>query len=351
MAGQSLLRASLDILHYSGASHVLRGAFGGVGAILMLHHVRPQAGPARAFAPNAVLDVTPDFLDGALALATRRGFELVSMDEAAGRLASGRPVRPFLAVTLDDGYRDNLVYALPVFRRHRCPFTVYIAPAITDGVAELWWDGLEQVIARSARIEGEIGGQTFALDTATDDQRDAAWRRLYWPVRNLPQHAQRRWIRGFCGRHGFDLDAWCRSEAMSWDEVRQIAADPLCTIGAHTINHYAVSQLEAADALGEMRASADRIAAELGARPRHLAFPYGDEGSAASRDFRLAAEAGFTTAVTTRKGMLFPAHSEHMTALPRLSLSGEFQKLRYVDALLTGTPFALFNRFRRLSVA
>jgi peptidoglycan/xylan/chitin deacetylase (PgdA/CDA1 family) len=317
----------------------------------MLHHVRPQPAPTSSFAPNAVLDVTPKFLDDALALTSRRGFEFVSMDEAANRLQHGAGDRPFIAVTLDDGYRDNLVHALPVFRRHRCPFTIYVAPAITDGVSELWWDALEQVIAHSQRIEGSINGETFALDTATDDQRNVAWQKLYWPVRLMPQHEQRTWIREFSASHDFDLDGWCRSQAMSWGEIRQIAADPLCTIGAHTINHFAVSRLNADEAVREMKESAERIANELGDRPRHFAYPYGDEGSAAARDFQLAKEAGFETAVTTRKGMLFREHGDHMTALPRLSLSGDFQKLRYVDTLLTGAPFALFNRFRKLNVA
>jgi hypothetical protein len=209
----------------------------------------------------------------------------------------------------------------------------------------------EQVMLRAGRVTGRINGEAFDLDTGSDAGRHAAWQRLYWPVRKLPQHEQRAWTRAFCAAHGFDLEGWCRSEAMTWDELRDIAADPLCTIGAHTINHFAVKELPAAEALAEMRASADRIATELGARPRHFAYPYGDEGSAAARDFNLAREAGFATAVTTRKGMLFPVHAGHLTALPRLSLSGEFQKLRYLDSLLTGTPFALLNRFRKLNVA
>jgi len=38
-------------------------------------------------------------------------------------------------------------------------------------------------------------------------------------------------------------------------------------------------------------------------------------------------------------------------ALPRLSLSGDYQKLRYVEALLSGAPFALLNGMRRVKVA
>ena len=55
--------------------------------------------------------------------------------------------------------------------------------------------------------------------------------------------------------------------------------------------------------------------------------------------------------MTTRPGVLFPDHRAHMTALPRISLNGEFQRLRYVDVLLSGAPTALMNRFRRVDAA
>ncbi|MFN0194577.1 MAG: polysaccharide deacetylase family protein [Aestuariivirga sp.] len=352
MAKATILKTSLDMLYYSGASQALRNIFGGLGAIFMLHHVRPGAAGGRGFAPNAGLEVSPQFLDSVIRLSKERGYQMVSMAEAARRVRSGETGgAPFVAFTLDDGYRDNLVHALPVFRKHNCPFTVFAAPAITDGNCELWWLGLEAVIAGAPRIEAEIDGGVLDLLTATDSQKQNAWQMLYWPVRNMGQHEQRRWIREFCARHGVNLDAICRAEAMTWDELRALAAEPLCTMGAHTVHHYAVARLDEKEAAAELKLGADRLEAELGKRPRFFAYPYGDAGSAAARDFRLVREAGYEAAVTTRKGVLFAGHRDHMTALPRLSLSGDFQKLRYVEVLLSGTAFALWNGFRRLNVA
>jgi peptidoglycan/xylan/chitin deacetylase (PgdA/CDA1 family) len=62
----------------------------------------------------------------------------------------------------------------------------------------------------------------------------------------------------------------------------------------------------------------------VGARHAHLSYPYGDAGSAGPREFAIAAELGFKTAVTTRPGVLFRSHAGHLTALPRISLNGEY---------------------------
>ena len=63
----------------------------------------------------------------------------------------------------------------------------------------------------------------------------------------------------------------------------------------------------------------------------------------------LAREAGFKTAVTTRKGMLFGDHRRYLTALPRVSLNGEYQSLTYTALYLSGAPFALWNRFQHIA--
>lgn len=319
----------------------------------MLHHVFPGGGLQRGFAPNAGIELTPEFLDEVILQVKRSGFELVSLAEAVRRMKAGESgSRPFAVFTLDDGYRDNLVHAKPVFNRHQCPYTIFVAPSIIDGTCLLWWRGLEQSIAAVDRIDTVIGTERFTLAASTPSEKQMAWDAMYWPIRHLEQHRQREWISGFCARHGaVDLLKICSDAAMTWGEVRSIAADPLCTIGAHTVNHYAVAQLGETEALDEMVASANRLERELGRRPEFFAYPYGDEESAGPRDFALAEKAGFKASITTRKGMIYPGHSAHLQALPRVSLSGSYQTLRFVKTLLTGAPFMLFNGLKPVNVS
>ena len=92
------------------------------------------------------------------------------------------------------------------------------------------------------------------------------------------------------------------------------------------------------------------IQAALGTRPEHLAYPVGDRSSAGPREFKIASDLGFKTAVTTRPGVLFRRHAEHMTALPRLSLNGNFQRPRYAKVLMSGAATGLWNGFRPVNV-
>ena len=344
-----LIKSGLDVLYHTGAYKVFEPRWSGMGVIFTLHHIRPQdERHTSGFHPNGILEVTPEFLTDVVRLVAASGFDLVSLGEAVDRMEAGNTDGRFACFTIDDGYRDNLEFALPVFRRFDCPFTVFVTTGMIDGETELWWLALEQMIADNDRIEARLNGRDYIFETVTADQKQEAYNVLYWPIRAMPEAQQRQLIKGLCSRYNLDLAALCHREAMTWDEVRELDCDPLVTIGAHTVNHYALAKLERSDARHELEASRRLIAEQTGTTPEFCCYPYGDPASAGVRDFEIARELGFRAGVTMRKGMVFPEHEEHLHALPRVSLNGDFQALRYIDLYLSGAPFALLNTFRRV---
>jgi peptidoglycan/xylan/chitin deacetylase (PgdA/CDA1 family) len=100
----------------------------------------------------------------------------------------------------------------------------------------------------------------------------------------------------------------------------------------------------------ELEDSRRAIERRLSIRPQHLAYPVGDRASAGPREFAIASELGFKTAVTTRPGVVFRGHAGHLTALPRISLNGNFQSLRYAKVLMSGAATGVWNGFRPLNV-
>ena len=161
----SVFRAGLETLYFTGAHHALRPVFGGIGAILTLHHVRPAS--ASEFAPNALLEVTPQFLEGVIERVRGRGFDIISLDEARLRILQGEEARPFVAFTFDDGYRDNAEFAYPVLKRHGAPFAIYLPTAFIEHEGELWWLVLEQTVRTQRAVTATIAGKLVHLDCST----------------------------------------------------------------------------------------------------------------------------------------------------------------------------------------
>ncbi len=347
---KTIIRSGLETLYFSAAHWALRPWVAGVGVILTLHHVRP---PRRdRFQPNRLLEVTPGFLEDVVRLLRRSELNLVSLDEMHRRLSEGDVGRRFVCITIDDGYRDTLQWAYPILKRHEVPFALYIPTSFPDRLGELWWLALEAVVARNQRINLLIDGEERGFDCRTLGEKRRLFDELYGFLRSFADEEDlRRVVRDLCARYQVDITGFCEELCMGWDELAKLAADPLVTIGAHTVNHVMLAKVTEKSARAEMRMSRAVIEASLGIRPDHLSYPIGDPTSAGEREFRMAAELGFKTAVTTRPGVLFPEHRQHLMALPRISLNGEHQQLRYARVLLSGAATAVWNNFRRVNAA
>ena len=345
-----VIRAGFETIYLSGAHELLRRFVGGVGMILTFHHVRPER--TDVFQPNKLLEVTPEFLALVVEILRQAEVDLVSLDEMYRRMAERDFARRFACLTLDDGYRDNKEHAYPVLRRLDVPFAIYVPTSFIERRGELWWLVLEAVIASKNEVSLQIDGVVRTFACAAPDEKQQTYSNIYSWLRRLPTYdAIRMRVRDLAVRYNVDLSSTYDKLCMTWAELSEIAKDPLVTIGAHTVNHPILAKCEPDVVRREISDGAQRIALHLGRRPEHFSYPVGDPTSAGQREFEIVRDIGFKTAVTTRPGVLFPEHRDHMLALPRLSINGDYQDQRYVEVLLSGTATALWNKFRHVNAA
>ena len=345
MAGlrYAAIRGMFEVLAASRLTALIRALSSARGIIFTLHRVLPDE-PAD-FSPNAILQIKPEFLDYAIRRVRALGIDIVDLDEALRRVEADFQVKKFAVFTFDDAYRDNLKYALPILRRHQCPFTLYVPTALVDGVGEIWWQALEDIIAGQEAIAVEINGETDYVPTASLNEKRAAYEMVYARMRAMPEPERVALIRDLAQKYKYDLNAQCRSLIMDWPELRGFAADQLCTIGAHTVHHYELAKLPAEQARTEIEMSLKVLEAQFGRRPIHLSYPIGGHASAGPREYKMAADLGLRSAVTTIPGGLYRRNRKTLTALPRVSLNGLYQARRYVDVFATPAVFTMLGRF------
>jgi peptidoglycan/xylan/chitin deacetylase (PgdA/CDA1 family) len=311
----------------------------GMGTIFTLHHVRPAR--RHEFAPNAHLEITPDFLDAAIVRLKREGYIFVPLEAVPQAAANERAKAPFVAFTLDDGNSNNLDHALPVFARHGIPFTVFVTRGFSERTASMWWETTAALLGRLERITFDFGAgsESFRLDKA--ERRRAVFNRFATYVHSVDEAEAVTRIDELARRAGLEPLDLVRDIVMDRRALGQLASHPLASLGAHTISHRALARLPDAEAAAEMALSADYVAEITGRHPAAIAYPYGTTAAVSPREARLAAELGFTVGVTTCPGVIAPSASGILTQLPRISLNGHFQKARYASALASGIPTRL----------
>ena len=79
----------------------------------------------------------------------KRHRSAMSMDELVQRLKTNTLPADAVAITFDDGYRDNLVHAKAVLTRYGLPACLFLATGYVDRGEHFWWDELATMILES----------------------------------------------------------------------------------------------------------------------------------------------------------------------------------------------------------
>ncbi len=331
-----MIRAGLEAVALSGAGRLVPSA-AGRGVIFTLHHVRPARG--YDFEPNGHLSVTPQFLDAAIVAGRQCGLHPVHLEELPELLADSSDRRKFMCFTLDDGCRDNAQFAAPVFRKHGVPYTMFITPGFVERSRTMWWETAEALTRAAASFNFDFGHGMETVPCSSRQEKFVAFERLAKFVESVDEDDAVAKIDRAAISAGVDPLGIVDHEIMTAAELRDLVKDPLARLGAHTVTHPNLSRVSDDRLRHELEQSAARVAAYSGRAPKSVCYPYGGRHAVGPRETKVAIETGFALGVTTQPGVLNSERPERLAELPRVSLNGQYQKSRYVRALVSGLPF------------
>lgn len=337
----STIRAGLELISALHISKILPSATKN-GLIFTLHHVRPPD-MTQKFSPNAILALTPEFLETTIQTVLKAGMIPVHVHDLPELLRDNPQQHRYVCFTLDDGYRNNAEYAAPIFRRYNIPYTIYITSGFAERKNILWWEVVEAVLHKTdkASFDFGLGSETLLLKTTT--QKTSAFARFARFVDETNEDRAVGQIAVWAQKYGIDPLQLTQELIMDASELGDLAQsegkDSLVHFGAHTVSHINLSRAGETRILEEITKSAEWLTNTIGRAPKSFAYPYGWTTAVSERTCLAAREAGFPIAVTTQPGMLEPACLLAPQAFPRVSLNGYFQKQRFVEALISGVPF------------
>ncbi|MBI5888728.1 MAG: polysaccharide deacetylase family protein [Deltaproteobacteria bacterium] len=220
--------------------------------VFMYHHVNPNKGD--------MLTITPEVFESQLQHIRHSGYKTLSLDDVVGFMQGTKPhVDKGIALTFDDGYLDNYVFAYPILKHYGLKATIFTVSN---------WAGAATAAPAVDRLQ------------ALKDYRE-----------NTPTHN---------GTKKIIAEGRFHEAVMDWEMIKEADASGLVRFYSHTAAHKDCDTLEGAELMTELRDSKEAMEKNLGKPCDYLCWPKGRYTAAA---VKAAKEAGYKALFTTEHGV------------------------------------------------
>lgn len=248
----------------------------------------------------------------------RRHYRVLPLEMALAELSSSTALRetpqktqgdlrPLLAVTFDDGYRDNYTHAFALAQELEMPITIFLIPGYLEKGTPFWWLESGRLVRQAGVAEVRLDGRVYHLDAA--DERKALAQCIDAHARYATSVAEREaFLRTM--REALVVSAQTPeteedllSRPLTWIQVQEMAASGWVRFGAHTMHHPVLACLadeaEVEREVGDARVVLER---ELGTPVRIFAYPIGQPKHIGECGRRAVQATGYQWAVSTLCG-------------------------------------------------
>lgn len=264
------------------------------GRIFCYHRVNDDADPFFPSMPVATFEMQMRFVT--------RHHKVVSLNDLIVHLESGSP-ETVLAVTFDDGYRDNYQNAFPILERYGVPATIFLTTGCLDSGRAPWFEDLAAAVKATSReyldVEIDIPRRLWMR---TPEERLQSHHTLLALLRQLSNDDRETQLAVLLENLGRSDVTQRRDVMLTWDQVRHMKQHRV-DFGGHTVTHPFLSRLPPPQVAWEISECKRRIESELQASVNHFAYPNGrgDDFLPSTKDAILAS--GYLAAVTTEWGL------------------------------------------------
>lgn len=289
-------RTIIEIFYQIGnlpITRLLMKRYRGNVSILMYHRVLPAEEIAKDKSPNADWVVSVTKFEEQIKYLSEN-YHVIPIGELPNHLSDFH--KQSVVITFDDGYKDNLLYALPILKRHNVPAVIYIVTRFPEGDCTIWSYEVSEICESRKSLEFYWQGRHYYWDLTNRKQKDRCFQDLKSSILSLHTNDQlslMQFIRN--GEPTKNYPELC----LTWEEIQQLDKEPSITIGAHTHTHVNLKKLMIQEARKEILYSKKLLEEKLGHTVEHFAYPYGTSNEADQREYNLARECAFKTAVTT----------------------------------------------------
>jgi peptidoglycan/xylan/chitin deacetylase (PgdA/CDA1 family) len=342
---QKFLTKNLSpLLDSSGINHLTKPFYSGRGQILVFHRVIPPSRRERIH-NHLSLEISPALLEDIIGFFRRKNYDFIDLDMLPAWLEENfKTNRKFVIFTFDDGYKDNLEFAYPVFKKHKVPFTIYITSSFPDKRAIIWWYIIEDIILNNNHIQYKFPVGSINIKTNSSQMKERTFLRLRKLINCLHDKNLESELSGFFEKYGYSTVDNNGHMVLDWDEISALSRDPLVTIGAHTLNHFNLRNLTKEQSLHEILESKKLIESKTDREVLHFAYPFGEFGS---REIESVKECNFLSATTTVNANVFHEHLLHQFSLPRLAVNALTSEV-VLNLQVNGFYPAILNKFKRV---
>jgi peptidoglycan/xylan/chitin deacetylase (PgdA/CDA1 family) len=237
----------------------------------------------------------------------RSEYTLAPLGELLFRLRKERFPRKMVAITLDDGYSDNLQTAAPILEQYAAPATVFVTTGYLDGRREFWWDDLVRLVMESRSDPSawslSIDGKRTTWPEGSPREKVCAG--IHDALRSLGALERDNILDAAASQAGIPRTVRPGHRPLAAEEIRLLARSGLVDIGAHTINHLWLAAHPPAEQERELSGAKRDLEDILGFPVRSLAYPYGKRDSVGRATLSIARAAGYQLACANVRGQVF----------------------------------------------